>query len=132
MSRKQYSGHIEIHGHRGARGYYPENTITSFIEAIKLGVTAIELDVVISKDMQVVVSHEAWMNEAFCSRPDGMEVESNSRAKYNLFKMKYEEIVKFDCGNRGNTEFPLQQPMPEHKPLLSEVIDKVESYTKEN
>ena len=132
MSRKPYVGQTEIHGHRGARGYYPENTITSFIEAIKLGVTAIELDVVISKDLQVVVSHEAWMNEIFCSRPDGMEVESNSRAKYNLFKMKYEEIVKFDCGSRGNTEFPLQQPTPEHKPLLNEVITKVDAFTKEN
>ncbi len=57
---------IEIHGHRGARGLYPENTIKGFIEAVKLGVDAIELDVVISKDEQVVVSHEEWMNDLFC------------------------------------------------------------------
>lgn len=132
MSRKQYSGHIEIHGHRGARGYYPENTITSFIEAVKFGVTAIELDVVISKDMQVVVSHEAWMNDIFCTRPDGIEVEENSREKYNLYKMNYAEISKYDCGKRGNTSFPLQEPVAEHKPLLSKVIEKVDAYTKEN
>lgn len=65
MSLKKNSRHIEIHGHRGARGYYPENTITSFIEAVKLGVDTLEMDVVISKDGQVVVSHEAWMNDVF-------------------------------------------------------------------
>jgi glycerol-3-phosphate dehydrogenase len=58
---------IDIQGHRGARGLFPENTITSFIEAVKLGVDTLEMDVVISKDMQVVVSHEAWMNEIFCT-----------------------------------------------------------------
>ncbi len=132
MSLKKNSRHIEIHGHRGARGYYPENTVTSFIEAVKLGVDTLEMDVVISKDGQVVVSHEAWMNDVFCTRPDGIEVEKNSREKYNLYKMPFSEIAKYDCGKRGNAEFPLQEAVPEHKPLLSEVITKVDAYTKEN
>jgi glycerophosphoryl diester phosphodiesterase len=131
MSRKQYTGHIEIHGHRGARGYFPENTITSFLEAIQFGATAIELDVVISKDSQVVVSHEAWMNDIFCTRPDGAEVEKNSREKYNLYKMDYAEIAKYDCGMRGNTDFPLQEPVAEHKPLLSEVVKSIDAFTSE-
>ncbi|MGZ3863340.1 MAG: FAD-dependent oxidoreductase [Bacteroidia bacterium] len=131
MGSQQNAG-IEIHGHRGARGYYPENTITSFIEAIKLGVTAIELDVVISKDMQVVVSHEAWMNELFCSTPDGIAVKSDAKEKFNLFKMDYAEIAKFDCGSRGNSEFPLQKKIAEHKPLLGEVISKVQAFTSQN
>ena len=84
---------IDIQGHRGARGLFPENTITSFIEAIKLGVDTLEMDVVISKDSQIVVSHEAWMNDAFCNRPDGKEVEANSKEKYNLYKMTYAEIA---------------------------------------
>ena len=88
MSLKKNSRFIEVHGHRGARGYYPENTITSFIEAVKLGVDTLELDVVISKDKQVVVSHEAWMNDTFCTNPDGTEVEINSREKYNYRMLK--------------------------------------------
>jgi len=123
---------IDIQGHRGARGLFPENTITSFIEAIKLGVDTLEMDVVISKDLQVVVSHEAWMNDMFCTRPDGKEVEANSKEKYNLYKMTYAEIAKYDCGIRGNKEFPLQKKLAEHKPLLSEVIRKVEAFTHEN
>lgn len=123
---------IDIQGHRGARGLFPENTINSFIEAVKLGVDTLEMDVVISKDLQVVVSHEAWMNEAFCSRPDGKEVEANSKDKYNLYKMTYSEIATYDCGIRGNKAFPLQKKIASHKPLLSEVITKVDAYTKEN
>lgn len=123
---------IEVQGHRGARGLFPENTITSFIEAIKMGVDTLEMDVVISKDRQIVVSHEAWMNEAFCSRTDGKVMEVNSKEKYNLFKMNYIEIKEYDCGIRGNKEFPLQKKLPEHKPLLSEVINKVEAFVNKN
>src|ERR1035437_841267 len=132
MSLKHNARQVDIQGHRGARGYYPENTITAFIEAVKLGVNTLELDVVISKDLQVVVSHEAWMNAIFCTRPDGIEVEKNSKEKYNLYRMPFSEIAKYDCGKRGNAEFPLQEAVPEHKPLLTEVVTKVDAYTKAN
>lgn len=45
-------------GHRGAMGHAPENTLTSFEKAIQLGVDMIELDVRLSKDLQVVVFHD--------------------------------------------------------------------------
>ncbi len=122
---------IDIQGHRGARGLFPENTITAFIEAVKLGVNTLELDVVISKDLMVVVSHEPWMNEAFCTRPDGKEIEENSKSKYNLYKMTYAEILGFDCGKKTNPDFRLQKALAEHKPLLSEVITKVDAFTKQ-
>ncbi|HTA63042.1 MAG TPA: glycerophosphodiester phosphodiesterase family protein [Bacteroidia bacterium] len=123
---------IDIQGHRGARGLFPENTITAFIEAVKLGVNTLEMDVVISKDHQVVISHEAWMNEVFCIRPDGKEIEANSREKYNLYKMTYAEIATYDSGIRGNKEFPSQKKFTEHKPLLTDVIKKVEAFVREN
>src|SRR6218665_561037 len=85
-----------IHGHRGCRGLYPENTITAFIEAAKLGVDALEMDVVISGDGEVVVSHEAWMNPLFCTQPNGAPVE-NDPAKYNLYRMSYNRIRQYDC-----------------------------------
>jgi len=123
---------IEIHGHRGARGLFPENTITAFIEAVKLGVDYLEMDIVISKDNKVVVSHEAWMNSDFCTGPDGKEIEKSSQENYNLYKMNYSEIVRYDCGKRGNKEFPTQQSIPEHKPLLWEVVTKVDAFTNAN
>lgn len=126
------SNQVDIQGHRGARGLFPENTVTAFIEAVKLGITTLEMDVIVSKDSLLVVSHEAWMNDAFCFRPDGVVVEKNSKELYNLYKLNYSEILKFDCGKNGNANFPLQKHIHEHKPLLSEVINIVEAYTKEN
>ena len=48
---------FDLQGHRGYRGLYPENSIEGFIKSLKLGVNTIELDVVISADEQVVISH---------------------------------------------------------------------------
>ena len=124
LERKQ-SGFISIHGHRGARGLYPENTITAFVEAAKLGVQALEMDVVISKDLEVLVSHEAWMNPLFCTKPDGTFVEEN-REKYNFYHMAYDEVRTYDCGQRRHPGFPQQKNGPAHKPLLREVIAAVE------
>ncbi len=52
---------FELHGHRGARGLAPENTLPSFEQAIEIGVDALEMDVLVTKDNKVLVSHEAWM-----------------------------------------------------------------------
>ena len=123
---------VNIQGHRGARGLYPENTLTGFIEAAKLGVDTLEMDVVISKDFKVVVSHEPWMHELFCTKPNGNRIEKDSQEKYNLFKMPYSEIKTFNCGEIGNTEFPSQKKLSEYKPLLSDVIRSVQHNIKTN
>jgi glycerophosphoryl diester phosphodiesterase len=119
-----------IYGHRGARGLYPENTIQSFLYAAGLVLDGIELDVVISKDDKVVVSHESWMNPKTCTKPDNSKV-SFLRRK-NLYRMNYEDIKKYDCGLRGNSGFPEQKKMPAYKPLLAEVIEQVEAFVKQN
>jgi glycerophosphoryl diester phosphodiesterase len=49
---------FELHGHRGARGLWPENTIPGFAGALALGVTAIEMDVAVTADGVVVLSHD--------------------------------------------------------------------------
>ncbi|MEO6884546.1 MAG: glycerophosphodiester phosphodiesterase family protein [Bacteroidia bacterium] len=121
---------VEIHGHRGARGLYPENSIKGFIEAVKLGVDAIEMDVVISRDGKVVVSHEPWMNPKICTTPEGLPVKWTTRK--NIFKMDYERVKQYDCGKRVHPDFPQQQPSPQYKPLLSEVIEKIEKFISEN
>lgn len=120
-----------VHGHRGFRGLFPENTIAAFKAAADSGITIIELDVVISNDSQVVVSHEPWMHDKICSTPDGKAVK-NGRTKYNLYEMNYAEIARFDCGKRGHPDFPKQQKMTAVKPLLKDVFREMESYTKKN
>jgi glycerophosphoryl diester phosphodiesterase len=115
----------EIYGHRGARGVYPENTIEGFLYAANLGLDGIELDVVISRDKKVVVSHEPWMNPKTCTKPNNSKV-SFLRRK-NLYRMNYADILLYDCGIRGNPDFPQQKKIASYKPLLSEIIEKVEA-----
>ena len=56
-------GHrIDLHGHRGARGLFPENTLAGFAAALAIGVDAIELDVGTTADDVVVVTHDPWLN----------------------------------------------------------------------
>ncbi len=122
---------FDIEGHRGCRGLYPENTITAFIEATKIGVNTLEMDVVVSKDGQLVVSHEPWLSALFCYTADGQAIEEN-KEKYNIYQLTYEEVKQFDCGINGNPKFSEQKKMSEHKPLLRDVIDAVEKYIFEN
>ena len=122
---------FDYEGHRGCRGLMPENTIPAFKKALDLGVTTLELDVCISKDHQVVVSHEPYMNMLFCTKPDGTPVTKADEKMLNLYTMTYEEIKQYDSGIRGNILFPEQQKMATHKPLLRELIEACEAYIKE-
>jgi len=121
---------FQVHGHRGFRGHFPENTLIAFKEAMKAGADYIELDVLITKDSQVVVSHEPWFNPKTCTSPDGKAI--TKRTKNNLHQLTYSEIKKYDCGKRGNKKFPAQAKLPAYKPLLIEVIQELELFTKEN
>lgn len=123
---------LDIQGHRGARGLMPENTIPAFMKAIELGVTTLELDVVITKDNQVVVSHEPYMSGSICTRPDGTPVAGNEAQSFNIYEMTYDQVRAFDCGSRGNSRFPEQKKMQVYKPLLTDLIKKVEAHLTEN
>jgi glycerophosphoryl diester phosphodiesterase len=120
---------FDIQGHRGARGLLPENTIPAMFKAIDLGVNTIELDVVISADSQVVVSHEPYLSSKICTGPEGESINSaDAKEKYNMYQMTYEQIALCDCGSKGNNDFPEQIAMRVSKPLLSTLIDSVEQY----
>src|SRR5690349_18285871 len=102
----QYIPKFDVQGHRGARGLYPENTIPAFIAALDSGVTTIEMDVVITKDKQVVVSHEPWMSSAICLDSSGNEFSSKDEKKFNIYELTYDEVKLFDCGSKVNEKFP--------------------------
>ena len=121
---------IDIQGHRGARGLLPENSIRGFLRAIDEGVTTLELDVVISEDKRVVVSHEPYMSPVICLDPKARPIKEIEN--HNIYKLTYDEIALYDCGILGNTNFPNQEKVSTNKPLLEEVINTVEVYLKEN
>jgi len=65
---------IDVQGHRGCRGLLPENTIPAFKRAIDLGVTTLELDLVISKDKEVIISHEPFFSHEITTTPQGQQI----------------------------------------------------------
>src|SRR5690606_32523122 len=91
---------FDLQGHRGARGLAPENTLPAFRRALDLGVTTLELDLGVSADAVLVVSHDPWMSPVFCAHPDGRPVEAEEARALRLFAMPYAEIARFDCGLR--------------------------------
>lgn len=121
---------IDVQGHRGARGLMPENTIAGFMHAVDLGVTTLELDLVVSKDGQLVVSHEPYLSQEMCADFQGKRIASDTL--YNLYQMSYEEISSFDCGSLPHDRFPDQKKLAANKPLLSEMVRAIENYVLEN
>lgn len=121
---------IDLQGHRGARGLAPENTIPSFKLAVDHGATTLELDLVVSKDRQLVISHEPWFNPVFTTKPDGLALDTSEQKHYNLFLMNYEEIAQFDVGKRGHPNFPEQKSMPAIKPLFKDMVRELDAYVK--
>jgi glycerophosphoryl diester phosphodiesterase len=121
---------VSIEGHRGARGYLPENTIPSFKLAIDQGSDTIELDVVITKDKKVIVSHEPWFSSVISLDPQGKKIAKESEREHNIYKLTFAETKKYDVGSIGNAGFPEQKPIKVNKPLLTEVFNEIEKYTK--
>lgn len=121
---------IDIHGHRGARGLAPENSLPGFILAIELGVNTLELDLVVSADNQLIVSHEPFFSPQICRDQFGKAIPHDSTI--NIYQLDYSQIKLFDCGSKGNMRFPEQSKISIYKPLLKDVIDSVESFVKNN
>lgn len=115
-------------GHRGCRGLMPENTIPAMLNALGLGVTTLEMDVSISKDKKVFLSHEPFFNHEITTRADGGFLTEKYERTYNLYKMDYDSIIKFDVGLMPHPRFPQQQKIKAVKPLLADVFKAVKDY----
>lgn len=118
-------------GHRGARGLAPENTIPAFLTALEYPIKTLELDIAISKDSQLIISHEPWMSASICQQPDGTAIEESEEKQFNIANLTWAEIQQFDCGSRGNARFPEQKPMAVHKPRLRDMVAAVQQYCQE-
>ncbi len=124
------SEYVDVQGHRGGAGLVPENTIEAMKHALDMGLNTLELDLQISEDGQVVVSHDAYFHYRYAIRPDGSRVEKGEPKEY-LYTMPYSEIVKYDVGSRKSEVWPDKACYKAVKPLASDLIDFVENYTKE-
>src|SRR5688572_12645390 len=91
---------ILVHGHRDARAILPENTMPAFEYAIKAGVDVLELDLAVTKDNVVVVSHDPTINPVICTGP---------KARAAIRELTVAELKKYDCGALKNPVYPKQK-----------------------
>ncbi|MEM9526456.1 MAG: glycerophosphodiester phosphodiesterase family protein [Bacteroidota bacterium] len=120
---------IDWQGHRGARGLLPENTIPAFLRALSYPeVKTLELDVVISADKRVIVSHEPWMSSEICLSPSGEELPEEEDKRIKILSLTAEEIATYDCGQRPHPRFPEQAKRPASKPTLTAVFAAVDRF----
>ena len=103
----------------------------AFKRAIELGVNTLEMDVVISQDNRVVVSHEPYFNHEITTQPSGKYIGENEEKSFNIYQMDYAKIKEYDVGLKVHPHFPFQEKLKAYKPLLSEAIDVSEAYAKE-
>jgi len=119
---------FDLQGHRGARGLWPENTLSGFARAIELGVRAVELDCGVTRDGVVVVTHDPQLNPDCTRDARGRFLEA---AGPPLFTLTYAQLQSYDVGrlrpgSAYAARFPQQQPLDgERIPRLTDVLTLV-------
>lgn len=119
---------LEIQGHRGARGLWPENSLAGFEAALRIGVDVLELDLALTADDIVVVSHDRLLNPAIARGPGGQWLPAAGPA---IRSLPYEALSRYDVGrlqpdSRYAARFPHQQAVDGSRiPKLTEVFDLV-------
>lgn len=120
-------------GHRGARGLMPENTIPAFLKALEFpSIQTLELDLAVSKDNQLIVSHEPWLSPDICLNPEGDSLSNLPEERMLIFQLTTSEIQAYDCGSLTPKEFPQQESVVVSKPTLGEVVEAVRTFCEAN
>jgi len=117
-------------GHRGGTGLMPENTIPAMKKAVEVGANVIEVDVYTSKDGKVIITHDPHINWKISLTKEGKELNEEEAKKYPVHQMNYDDIRQFDIGSKYHPPFPDQKKIKTYIPLLGELIDSVEQYTR--
>jgi len=113
---------FDVQGHRGARGYAPENTLPGFEHALALGVTTFELDVGVGRDGVVVIHHDRRLNPDVARGPDGRWIAAPGPL---IMDLSFSELQRYDVGRiRPGSEYA--QSFPHQKPVDGTRIPRLE------
>ena len=113
---------FDLQGHRGARSLAPENTLAGFALTLGIGVTTLELDIAITSDGELVISHDPTLNPDITRGPDGVFL--NARGP-TIALTPYAELLRYDVGRlKPGTRYASQYP--EQKPLDGARIPKLD------
>ncbi|WP_084360826.1 glycerophosphodiester phosphodiesterase [Hydrogenophaga palleronii] len=119
---------FDAQGHRGARGLAPENTLGAFERALAIGVTTLELDVVLSADGVPVITHDTTPNPDITRDAAGRWLQARGKPFHQL---TLAEIGAWDVGrinpsSRYARDFAEQVSQDgQHIPTLASLFDRV-------
>ena len=119
-------GLVRLIGHRGARGLMPENTIEGFEFTLDMGVTALEFDVLVSKDNIPVITHDNYLSGASTRDNKGNWLKKRGP---NISELTLSELKQYDVGGLDEHS-SYRECYPEQKflsgvriPTLSELLN---------
>jgi glycerophosphoryl diester phosphodiesterase len=116
---------LDIEAHRGGRALRPENTLPSFANALSIGVDTLELDMGVTKDGTIVVSHDRWLSPDLARDNQGTYVAPPGipYIQLTLDQVKSYDVGVIRPGSEYAKQFPGQTPMPGTRiPTLAEVF----------
>jgi glycerophosphoryl diester phosphodiesterase len=122
---------LQVYAHRGARSFAPENCIPGYTTGLTIGTHWVDMDIVMTKDRQVVVSHDIRLNPDIVRGPDGKYITNRLLAKdLTLAEIQMYDIGRMDPQSAYSRYFPVQLGMDGvHMPTLRDVIRYVNSKT---
>lgn len=130
-----FAGHLPVYGHRGARGLMPENTLPAYKEALALGVDYLDMDVGMTRDGVLVVTHNLALNPNITKTPSGHWLADKH---HYIWQMPFHTLEQYDVGGlkpgtKYASYFPNQQSIPHtHIPTLASVIEFGKKYGQSN
>src|SRR5215470_933745 len=119
---------FDLQGHRGARGLAPENTLEAFTTALAIGVTTLELDLGMTKDGVLIISHDSFLNPDHTRGPDGRFLDAQGPAirSLTLAEVKGYDVGRLKPGTAYAASFPEQQGKDGVRiPALTELFELV-------
>jgi glycerophosphoryl diester phosphodiesterase len=118
---------LDLQGHRGTRGNFPENTLPAFERALRIGVSTLEMDAAVTSEGVVVISHDPVLNPELVRGPDGQWVQPGLVIRQMTFtQLQQYDVGRLKPGSNYAKAFPNQQPVDGTRiPKLSEVFDLV-------
>src|SRR5262249_17938626 len=119
---------FDLQGHRGARGLAPENTLEAFAAALQIGVSTLELDLGVTRDGVVVVSHDSYLNPDHTRGPDREFLVQRGPAirSLTLAELERYDVGRLKPGTSYAQAFPDQKPIDGASiPTLAKVFDLV-------
>ncbi|MBT8330937.1 MAG: hypothetical protein KJP06_01290, partial [Deltaproteobacteria bacterium] len=111
-STRELEKNVYVIGHRGSAGLMPENTLAGFSRACELGVDAVELDVLVSADGEIVVYHDFRLKPDLTRKPDGLWLNSGlppAIRDLQLADLKRYDVGRLKPGSRYSRRYPEQQ-----------------------